>query len=408
MRNIIVFISLIFVLVGYSCNKEDESRKDEPDSKQVYLSADYVTLDPLGWLKFDDRKQVMNTISNLEVSNDAYEDSYSTCLANYEEGMSDAQIDSLYNSCGYIENKPIIDFEASFTGYLSMRRKIDIEINQWLILHENDNPLSFSGYPEHHCDGNYVGAVFNQYGEIQVGNLVYFYKRDGRAVAVKRNELNAANITAFRDLFYSASFDIENYTSTLISGPVLINAFYYGEQPSSKRINNNKGGGVFSVSISIGTSAIAILYDGVVWLNDLNANSDCSYDDNEGDDYSLSSTSYLHSFSKWREFLVLGQESYAYVEYYKRINGSNKRRKHRMGVYVITPLVHGDGNTPCGTPAYTTNYIPTYNNAYIKKKKKVSKGEWVSSYHQTKISKNTRHTYIYEGYSDVMNYYNNW
>jgi len=258
MKNL-VLISIVVFLFS-SCSKDKLVEKNKNIYSEISSTGQYnVTLDTLGWLVFNDRKHIMSTLDQLELSTDNYDIRFEDCLSQIPDNYTYEQEQSAIQQCGYVEDKPTLDFVNSFGGgYTSIYQKIENDIDNWVS--QQTPPINFTNMPSHDLDDPILGAVYNQYGEVQVGDIVYFTKSDGRQIGIKRSYLTYEIVQNLRTLFADPNFDPTSYPSTSVTNQTLINEFLYGEQI---------GGGAITQTYNVQQATVTILLAPIVFIYDL-------------------------------------------------------------------------------------------------------------------------------------------
>ncbi|RUA24819.1 MAG: hypothetical protein DSY76_07380 [Bacteroidetes bacterium] len=257
---------ILIVLSFISCKKDNLSENNKFTPSTAKITGQYnVTLDTLGWLRFEDRSHIMSTMSQIEIATDNYDLQYDGCLSQIPESYTYEQEQAAVQQCGYIEDKPSLDFESSFGGgFTSIYTKMEADIDTWL--DQQTPPINFSNMPSHDLDDPILGIVYNEYGEVQVGDIVYFTKSDGRQIGITRDQLTYEIVQNLRVIFVNPNFDPTTYTSKPVKDVTLINSFLYGEQPSAKKMAG-KGTmyNIFHGTMNVLSAPIVFLYDLEKW-----------------------------------------------------------------------------------------------------------------------------------------------
>ena len=260
------YFLILIVLSFVSCQKDNLSENNKFQPSVAKTSGLYgVTLDTLGWLRFDDRTHIMSVMNQIEVATDNYDLQFDYCLSQIPESYTYEQEQAAVQQCGYIEDKPSLDFESSFGGaFTSIFTKMEADIDNWL--NQQTPPINFTNMPSHDLDDPILGIVYNEYGEVQVGDIVYFTKSDGRQIGITRNQLTYEIVQNLRIIFANPNFDPTAYTSTPVTDVTLINSFLYGEQPSAKKMaEKGTGYNIFHGTMNVLLAPILFLYDLEKW-----------------------------------------------------------------------------------------------------------------------------------------------
>jgi hypothetical protein len=375
------YFLILIILSFISCQKDNLSEKNSFTSSVAKTSGLYgVSLDTLGWLRFDDRTHIMSVMNQIEVATDNYDLQYDYCLSQIPESYTYEQEQAAVQQCGYIEDKPSLDFENSFGGaFTSIYTKMEADIDTWL--NQQTPPINFTNMPSHDLDDPILGVVYNEFGEVQVGDIVYFTKSDGRQIGITRDQLTYEIVQNLRVIFANPNFDPTAYTSIPEIDVTLINSFLYGEQPSAKKMAG-KGTlyNIFHATVNVVASPIVFLYDLEKW------------------NYTVSGSCYLSKTLpnvpqtvgnrdlvlelRVKEYNVTGKWWRARVTSYK--NGTKKKRFATIRIDGDCQVWSTDLNPSC------TNTIDKYNPMDKKRKRrKMTVRGYIGLYKRFAIHENT-------------------
>lgn len=136
--NFPLFVFLIFALS--SCSKDGLLAPKIPSTPDIVKANDValvttscgaeykkITLEAGIMLSFNDEAHFRTVLKCLEQDQDNYNDAFNRQHANYSE----EDLNDLIDRTGFEEEQPLIDFERSYSGFASLRAKIEHENLVW-------------------------------------------------------------------------------------------------------------------------------------------------------------------------------------------------------------------------------------------------------------------------------------
>ncbi|MDR9399324.1 hypothetical protein [Salibacter sp.] len=166
------FASTIFL----SCQKDETV---PPTSKPTTINSEISCLPDINYednvLKFSSRQTFRDAYNCLESS---HKNHASDFINTYEELLEENNYaDSIGDSLGYNENEILIQFENSFSGYTSLRKKIYQEEDTWLA----DSVLDYSDWPHdnYYVQDEILRTIISDNGEIFINDTLFMIQNDG-------------------------------------------------------------------------------------------------------------------------------------------------------------------------------------------------------------------------------------
>lgn len=327
-----ITILYVILLLLSSCQKEDAETNNQPQGKRLSISSYNVGFDQRGWLIFEDYQHVRNVVENLDQEDDQYFLEFEDCLSQITEETSYEDELQIVEQCGIEDQAVYKGFENNFSGYTSLRHIYSQAEEGWLDQQTGDS-IDFSTYPEHYISAPGLSSLYNEYGEVQIGDIVYMTKEDGKQIGFFSSELEEVNIDELRTLFHSESFDIANYNHDNITDPDIINQFLYGGEKLFTGGTKPPGAITVSVGVAVGAFVVNAMADAVTWLNDGNNVGDCYYDKNAYAKWrNADGDRELRAELKFRQIIGVGQYAYIRLRYYRdsRIGWVYKRARLKV------------------------------------------------------------------------------
>lgn len=381
MKKFTILYVVLFLLS--SCQKEDAETFNQPNEKRIPISNFGVGFDQRGWLIFDDYQHMRDVVENLNQEDDSYFLQFEDALSQITEETSYEDELQIVEQCGIVDQAVYKGFENNFSGYTSLRHIYSQAEEIWLDQQTGDS-IDFGTCPGHYISAPGLSSIFNEYGEVQVGDIVYMTKEDGRQIGFFTSELKDVDINELRTLFHSESFDIANYEQVDVADADVINQFLYGGEKIYS--GGEKGGIVVYVGIAVGPIIIQAMADGVRWLNDGNYQGNCYYDKNASGKWQ-SSDRRLKADLKFQQILAYGQNAFIKLRYYKKISAFNSTKwvykRARLKVIVDVPYIRPNnlGNMVCKDGYDDIKSDNDENNKWYR----VVENKWISPYHESLI-----------------------
>lgn len=301
MKNVLRLTLLTLLLVFSSCQKEDVMVDEINQSTEVgirFIQPSTAKAGPgvvNGMLEFSDVAEFLSTIDNLESQVDLYDDNF----MNQWGHLNDDDIDDKEDELRYDPQQPLIDFENQFSGFISLRSKIEHDIEDWLdnsVLDEKTDP------EDHFIFDEEIRAVLNEDAQVKIGNSLFQMTRFGY-VEVTDGDYNKLALVATSD---ASKLNLQN---------VNIEGGYYG----SSSANNPQTG-----------------------------SSSCRTDIDDTNIYYPSTNRRLKAKQQLTGYTyVFGSKIKAKTIHYKKKNGKWKRRRGWITARVLGEAV----NEFCSLPA---------------------------------------------------------
>lgn len=334
----------VILLLLASCQKEDAETINQPEEKRLSISSYDVGFDQRGWLVFEDYQHMRNVVEHLDQEDDQYFLEFENSLSQITEETSYEDELQIIDQCGIVDQAVYKGFENNFSGYTSLRHIYSQAEENWLDQQTGDS-IDFGTCPEHYISAPGLSTIFNEYGEVQVGDIVYMTKEDGRQIGIFISELENVEVTELRALFHSESFDLANYDQVAITDEDTINQFLYGGEKIYS--NGAKPGGItVYASIAIGAVVVKAMADGVKWLNSGNNHGDCYFDRNTSETWiNDNGDRKIKADLKYQQILVYGQNAFIKLRSYKKSDYLGWVKKSaQLKVEVIVPHILPNNN----------------------------------------------------------------
>lgn len=219
MKNVLRLTLLTLLLVFSSCQKEDVMVDEINQSTEVgirFIQPSTAKAGPgvvNGMLEFSDVAEFLSTIDNLESQVDLYDDNF----MNQWGHLNDDDIDDKEDELRYDPQQPLIDFENQFSGFISLRSKIEHDIEDWLdnsVLDEKTDP------EDHFIFDEEIRAVLNEDAQVKIGNSLFQMTRFGY-VEVTDGDYDKLALVATSD---ASKLNLQN---------VMIHGGYYGSSSAN-------------------------------------------------------------------------------------------------------------------------------------------------------------------------------
>lgn len=187
------------LLVFASCQKEDVTidetnlsieegvRFIEPNKDVMSRGTSVVN----GMLEFPDQATFLITIDNLETQDELYDDSF---MADWGH-LKEADLEDKEDELRFDPQQPFIDFENQFSGFKSLRAKIEGQIIVWL---DNSTLDDKTDPDDHFIFDEEVRAVLNEEGQVKIGKPLFQMTRYGY-VEVTDGDYNKLALVATSD-----------------------------------------------------------------------------------------------------------------------------------------------------------------------------------------------------------------
>ncbi|MFW6020177.1 MAG: hypothetical protein ACOCPM_06310 [Bacteroidales bacterium] len=399
MKKIISIFLLTFVI--FSCQKEDITNEKQNKNSFLSVSSYNVGFDQRGWLVFDDYQHLRDVVENLNQQDDEYYLQFEEELSQITEETSYEDEQQIIEESGIVDQAVYKGFESDFNGYTSLRHVYNQAEEEWL-QQQTGESIDFSTLPEHYISAPGLSSVFNEYGEIQIGNIVYMTKEDGRQIGIYTSELDEVEINELRNIFHSDTYDIVDADYVEVTDEDTVNQFLYGGQ---KLYNgDSKGGGVvFYVGIPVGAITVQGLYDAVRWLNEGDNQGDCYYDKNEYKSWKNDNGDRkLRAVLKYQQILAYGQNSHIKLRSYRKFFGEWVWKVANLRVIEdvphILPNINGslvcfDGYDAIKSDSDDRNYF------------RVVESKWIAPYHEALIHPGYMRGRYYKNGSQRLDFY---
>jgi hypothetical protein len=169
-------------------------------------------------LEFPDATTFLATIDNLELQVELYDDDFMKVWGH----LSEDDIEDKEDELNYNPQQPFIDFENQFSGFKSLRSKIEKQIVLWLdkdILDDNNDP------EDHFIFDDELRAVLNEDAQVKIGKSLFQMTRFGY-VEVTDASYSTLSLVASTD------------ASKLNQQNVVINGGYYGTSAANNSQSN--------------------------------------------------------------------------------------------------------------------------------------------------------------------------
>ncbi len=382
-----------------------ETKNAENEYEASIANVPNATYDNLGWLKFSDGNAFRSTLSILEVADSVYEDSHSITFNLITPGLAPHQVDSIYQYHNYSEGAPLDQFENNFQNFISLRSKLSVDEQNWLSA--SGSTLDYSIEPSHSLDIDYLNCLVNSNGEVQVGNNVYFFNKEGNCIVSPRSSINTINIATIRQVAKDGYLPSSVTTTTTITDTALLSEILHGVNG----MYNSNSDPEYVVQVVIVINGVAIMLyiieDIGTWFDDLDGGEeDCKFKHVVNDKITISSTEEYRLKSKFGGWIVVGQYSFGRISHFEYINGKWEKTPSQMGFYIETP--YKNRGTDCSDPIDGTHYINDVSTPHIKTKKRVAKSKRMSRYHNKKITKGDRFADFYVGTVNTKTLIHTW
>ena len=175
MKNKFLLISILIISFSaiflFSCKKVI----NKPDETGTYsgLRTYSGLADAMSDITFADSVLVFvdtdNFVATYQFLDSLYED-YNDKFEYAHRTLTDSALDYLADSLRFDEQAPFAWFESSFTGFHSLRKHVNGEIEKWLA-HDS---LDFRNDPDDiEIQGNVLRTLVNQKGYVKIGTAMY-------------------------------------------------------------------------------------------------------------------------------------------------------------------------------------------------------------------------------------------
>jgi hypothetical protein len=172
---ILLLLFSFTIVIFHSCQREKEL--DDPTDPEPALAigsgcTPKITLVCGSVLRFGSQTHFDNTYNCLEAEYEAHCDAFE--LAN--AGLTEDQYNDLIDATGWNEEQTLMAFESAFPGYFSLRKLIEGQMDIFLentVLDEANNP------DDHYIDDDIERAMYNKFGQVVIGTILYDYEPDG-------------------------------------------------------------------------------------------------------------------------------------------------------------------------------------------------------------------------------------
>lgn len=207
MRTLIIGTLVILIASTISCNKSNPF-VDKKGPLQIAGKSDDTVIPysaislTNGLLEFDDMDAFVQTLTALENRVDNWTEDFMEAYTNLE----DEELNDFIDSIGFKEEQPLINFEANFSGFASLRHEIFELEDYWL---ENDGENIEDDPDNHFIMEDELRSVLNVHSEVKIGGSIYKFTGAGYVEVTDgsfstllelREDINYSAENIFRDM----------------------------------------------------------------------------------------------------------------------------------------------------------------------------------------------------------------
>lgn len=168
-----LFIGYLSIFLLSSCSDEQfESINNSKNNNINIITYDNGINSNAKMLEFSDTITYKNTFLTLRDQVKNHINQFSTSNIN----LTDEQINNLADSLQFNEDEPLLNFEKTFSNYISMRKEFRNAESLWLqdsILEDDNSPFN------EYLWSLYEMTLLNQYGEVKIGNSIMKIMKNG-------------------------------------------------------------------------------------------------------------------------------------------------------------------------------------------------------------------------------------